>query len=238
MGSNTVQSQGDFKESVEEQVTNDALDALNGTDDTEDLLSFDNPVTVTNTPSTAPQANNNELGSLFDGLAMGGITAATTAVAVSPPQYTQPPPQSMQQPAKQESLNPFENTFHQPSITPEQPPSISQQPDQKPPSTSFPSSDKLPTYDQVISSSPMAEESTPPPAPQVNASLPLATITAMPEQSVTTPVTSTSVSAPVTTVQEPPLERLRKARMLLAEGLIEQSEFDEIKVAVLAQLKG
>ena len=35
----------------------------------------------------------------------------------------------------------------------------------------------------------------------------------------------------------PPLERLRKARMLLAEGLIDQNEFNEVKQAVLAELK-
>ena len=40
------------------------------------------------------------------------------------------------------------------------------------------------------------------------------------------------------TEPEPPLERLRKARMMLSEGLIEQAEFDEVKKTCLAQLKG
>ena len=59
--------------------------------------------------------------------------------------------------------------------------------------------------------------------------LPVAAVAAVP---------AAAVPVAVPTQQEPPLERLRKARMLLAEGLIEQSEFDEIKVVVLAQLKG
>lgn len=37
---------------------------------------------------------------------------------------------------------------------------------------------------------------------------------------------------------EAPLDRLRKAKALLSEGLIEQDEFDDIKRIVLAQLKG
>ena len=73
----------------------------------------------------------------------------------------------------------------------------------------------LPTYEQVISSESPSES---PPAP------------------VATPVVA--IAAPVAAAPEAPLERLRKARMLLAEGLIEQNEFDEIKIAVLAQLKG
>merc|ERR1712167_544037 len=37
---------------------------------------------------------------------------------------------------------------------------------------------------------------------------------------------------------EKPLDRLRKAKGLLNEGLIEQAEYDEIKKVVMAQLKG
>ena len=37
---------------------------------------------------------------------------------------------------------------------------------------------------------------------------------------------------------EKPLDRLRKAKELLNEGLIEQEEYDEIKKVVMAQLKG
>ena len=34
------------------------------------------------------------------------------------------------------------------------------------------------------------------------------------------------------------IERLREAKMMLQEGFIEQAEFDEVKSAVLAQMKG
>ena len=34
------------------------------------------------------------------------------------------------------------------------------------------------------------------------------------------------------------IERLREAKMMLQEGFIEQAEFDEVKAAVLAQMKG
>ena len=43
---------------------------------------------------------------------------------------------------------------------------------------------------------------------------------------------------PNSIAQEKPLDRLRKAKGLLNEGLIEQAEYDEIKRVVMAQLKG
>lgn len=47
-----------------------------------------------------------------------------------------------------------------------------------------------------------------------------------------------AASAPVASTPEAPLDRLRKAKELLDEGLIDQQEFDELKRVVLLQLKG
>jgi hypothetical protein len=55
---------------------------------------------------------------------------------------------------------------------------------------------------------------------------------------VSAPSPTATVQAAPATEPEPPLERLRKARMMLSEGLIEQAEFDEVKKTCLAQLKG
>ena len=86
----------------------------------------------------------------------------------------------------------------------------------------------LPTYDEAApAASPASCPAASPAAPQAPVIAP-----------TFTPAPVSKAATPEAVTPEAPLERLRKARVLLAEGLIEQNEFDEIKVAVLAQLKG
>ena len=197
--------QGDSKVD-DEQVTNDALDALNGVsstsnatsndddstmNDADDFLSFNNQAPAT---AVAPP---DDLGGLFDGLAMGG-TASAAPVAVQPAQQCI---RKSKEQSENNAANPFDLLAMQTQAAPEDT-----------------NTGALPTYDEVVAVPTAAVA--PPAAPQA----PTPALTLAPTSEATAP--------------EPPLERLRKARMLLAEGLIEQNEFDQIKVAVLAQLKG
>merc|ERR1711871_50313 len=87
-----------------------------------------------------------------------------------------------------------------------------------------------------------SSESAVPPAPVPG----LASSEGAREETQNSPVTQSNNPFAKTSTQagakpsapETPLDRLRKAKELLNEGLIEQAEFDEIKRVVLLQLKG
>jgi len=74
---------------------------------------------------------------------------------------------------------------------------------------------------------------------------PFASMQQQQQQQVRTPAPQTAQASsdqqmqqPESVASEKPLDRLRKAKELLNEGLIEQEEYDEIKKVVMAQLKG
>ena len=51
-------------------------------------------------------------------------------------------------------------------------------------------------------------------------------------------ILTASIPLSVVVAEKKGIERLREAKMMLQEGFIEQAEFDEVKSAVLAQMKG